>query len=167
LVQLRRPGRLSRPRSRSLFLPSRSLQRDIPRLAAGDARGFDSKQLAALVARGILVDTSASAAIRPAALLEQPTRDWATEGAPRAGLFAILHALFIRLAPEEDFVPAFALPKTSSGSVEAVLETLYRSGGKGGNPRAMLSAGNLNTAALTLFLALTLCQAPASLADHR
>lgn len=64
--------------------------------------------------------------------------------------------LFTRLAPEELFVPAFAVPKSSSGPVEAVLETHHKSGSKGGNPRAMLSAGNLNTAALTLFLALHL-----------
>ncbi|WP_050522117.1 AAA family ATPase [Pseudorhodobacter wandonensis] len=75
-------------------------------------------------------------------------------------LNSVWRELFIRLAPEEAFVPAFALPKTSSGSVEAVLETHYRSGGKGGNPRAMLSAGNLNTAALTLFLALNLSAMP-------
>lgn len=75
-------------------------------------------------------------------------------------LNAIWHDLFVRLAPEEPFVPAFALPETQGGAVEAVLETLYRSGGKGGNPRAMLSAGNLNTAALTLFLALHLSVGP-------
>jgi exonuclease SbcC len=68
--------------------------------------------------------------------------------------------LFIRLAPEEPFVPAFALPNKSGGSVEAVLETLYRAGGKGGNPLTMLSAGNLNTAALTLFLSLHLSVRP-------
>lgn len=68
--------------------------------------------------------------------------------------------LFIRLAPDERFVPAFALPQTTTGPVEAILETHYRSGGKGGNPRAMLSAGNLNTAALTLFLALHLSVRP-------
>jgi DNA repair protein SbcC/Rad50 len=60
--------------------------------------------------------------------------------------------LFVRLAPEEPFVPSFALPTNTEGPVEAVLETIYRASGKGGNPRAMLSAGNLNTAALTLFL---------------
>jgi exonuclease SbcC len=43
-----------------------------------------------------------------------------------------------RLAPDEPFVPAFALPETTTGQVEAILETHYRSGGKGGNPRAML-----------------------------
>lgn len=64
--------------------------------------------------------------------------------------------LFVRLAPEEPFVPAFALPSNTEGPVEAILETIYRAGGKGGNPRAMLSAGNLNTAALTLFLSLHL-----------
>jgi DNA repair protein SbcC/Rad50 len=71
-------------------------------------------------------------------------------------LNSVWRDLFVRLAPEEPFVPAFALPSTSVGPVEAVLETIYRKGGRGGNPRAMLSAGNLNTAALTLFLSLHL-----------
>lgn len=75
-------------------------------------------------------------------------------------LNAVWSELFIRLAPDEEFVPAFALPMSGNGAVEAVLETHYRSGGKGGNPRAMLSAGNLNTAALTLFLALNLSVKP-------
>ncbi|QOK90505.1 AAA family ATPase [Ralstonia pseudosolanacearum] len=68
--------------------------------------------------------------------------------------------LFVRLAPDEPFVPAFALPESTKGAVEATLETIHRDGGKGGNPRAMLSAGNLNTAALTLFLALHLSAKP-------
>lgn len=68
--------------------------------------------------------------------------------------------LFVRLAPDEPFIPAFALPQATKGGVEARLETHYRDGSKGGNPRAMLSAGNLNTAALTLFLALHLSVKP-------
>lgn len=68
--------------------------------------------------------------------------------------------LFVRLAPDEPFIPAFALPQATKGGVEARLETLYRDGSKGGNPRAMLSAGNLNTAALTLFFALHLSVTP-------
>ncbi|HGM7330388.1 AAA family ATPase [Stenotrophomonas maltophilia] len=68
--------------------------------------------------------------------------------------------LFVRLAPDEPFIPAFALPQVTKGDVEAKLETHYRDGSKGGNPRAMLSAGNLNTAALTLFLALHLSVKP-------
>lgn len=75
-------------------------------------------------------------------------------------LNAVWRQLFIRLAPDENFVPAFALPEVAGKPVEAVLETHYRSGGKGGNPRAMLSAGNLNTAALTLFLSLHLSVRP-------
>ena len=71
-------------------------------------------------------------------------------------LNAVWRDLFVRLAPEEPFIPAFAIPEGASGDIEAVLETHHRRGGKGGNPRAMLSAGNLNTAALTLFLALHL-----------
>jgi exonuclease SbcC len=68
--------------------------------------------------------------------------------------------LFVRLAPDEPFIPAFALPQATKGGVEARLETHYRDGSRGGNPRAMLSAGNLNTAALTLFLALHLSVKP-------
>jgi len=68
--------------------------------------------------------------------------------------------LFVRLAPDEPFIPAFALPQATKGGVEARLETHYRDGSKGGNPRAMLSAGNLNTAALTLFLGLHLSVKP-------
>lgn len=64
--------------------------------------------------------------------------------------------LFVRLAPSEQFVPAFRLPTGPGGKVEAVLETMHRSGKASGPPGAMLSQGNLNTAALTLFLALHL-----------
>lgn len=64
--------------------------------------------------------------------------------------------LFIRLAPNEQFVPQFRLPDRGGGKVEAVLETFHRSGQVSGPPGAMLSQGNLNTAALTLFLALNL-----------
>ncbi len=75
-------------------------------------------------------------------------------------LNTIWRDLFVRLAPEEPFIPAFAIPDSANAKIEAVLETHYRHGGKGGNPRAMLSAGNLNTAALTLFLALHLSVTP-------
>ena len=64
--------------------------------------------------------------------------------------------LFVRLAPSEQFIPTFRLPTGVGGKVEAVLETLHRSGKASGPPSAMLSQGNLNTAALTLFLALHL-----------
>jgi exonuclease SbcC len=63
--------------------------------------------------------------------------------------------LFVRLAPEEPFVPAFRVP-VENQRVVATLETMHRDGKPGGPPAAMLSAGNLNTAALTLFLALNL-----------
>lgn len=68
--------------------------------------------------------------------------------------------LFARLAPEEPFVPAFELPDKGKGPVEAKLITRYRGNDRGGNPKAMLSAGNLNTAALTLFLSLHLSVKP-------
>lgn len=68
--------------------------------------------------------------------------------------------LFIRLAPAEPYVPAFRLPASLDESVTARLETLHRAGGQGGTPGSMLSSGNLNTAALTLFLALHLTAQP-------
>jgi exonuclease SbcC len=68
--------------------------------------------------------------------------------------------LFVRLAPTEPFVPAFRIPQTATEPVTAQLETVHREGGIGGAPGAMLSAGNLNTAALTLFLALHLSVKP-------
>jgi exonuclease SbcC len=63
--------------------------------------------------------------------------------------------LFLRLAPEEPFVPGFRIPAEGE-KVIASLETTHRDGSPGGSPGEMLSAGNLNTAALTLFLALNL-----------
>ena len=65
--------------------------------------------------------------------------------------------LFVRLAPDEPFVPAFSVPDSSTQRLQPKLITNFRNGGDaGGTPGAMLSAGNLNTAALTLFLALHL-----------
>lgn len=71
-------------------------------------------------------------------------------------LNALWRDLFVRLAPGEAFVPAFSVPDVAKGPVMARFETVHRDGGRGGTPGAMLSAGNLNTAALTLFLALHL-----------
>ncbi len=71
------------------------------------------------------------------------------------------HDLFIRLAPDEPYVPSFGVPTTDRRLTEVQLETVHRFGGVGGGtPGAMLSAGNLNTAALTLFLALHLSIEP-------
>ncbi len=64
--------------------------------------------------------------------------------------------LFVRLTPSEPFVPAFRIPDRAKDAVTAELHTVHRDGGEAGAPAAMLSAGNLNTAALTLFLALHL-----------
>lgn len=68
--------------------------------------------------------------------------------------------LFIRLAPTEPFVPAFDVPTEATRKLKPKLVTRHRGGGAGGTPGAMLSAGNLNTAALTLFVALHLTVRP-------
>lgn len=65
--------------------------------------------------------------------------------------------LFVRLAPSEPFVPAFSIPVAETKGIQPKLVTVHRdSGESAGTPGAMLSAGNLNTAALTLFIALHL-----------
>ena len=64
--------------------------------------------------------------------------------------------LFIRLAPDEAFVPRFTVPEVGAAAFRIELETLHRDGGIAGSPQAMLSTGNLNTAALALFLALNM-----------
>lgn len=65
--------------------------------------------------------------------------------------------VFVRLAPSEPFLPAFRIPESSTQKLEPKLITEHRDGGEaGGTPGIMLSAGNLNTAALTLFIALHL-----------
>jgi exonuclease SbcC len=65
--------------------------------------------------------------------------------------------LFVRLAPSEPFVPAFRIPEADTRQLQPKLITVHRdTGEQGGTPGAMLSAGNLNTAALTLFIALHL-----------
>ena len=72
----------------------------------------------------------------------------------------VWQSVFTRLAPREPFVPAFGLPTSSKTAMELTLETIHRSGEPGGSPQMMLSAGNLNTAALSLFIALHLAVDP-------
>ncbi|KTE25814.1 MULTISPECIES: AAA family ATPase [unclassified Sphingopyxis] len=75
-------------------------------------------------------------------------------------LNALWRDLFVRLAPSEPFLPAFQIPETVTQNLQPKLITRHRSGIIGGTPGAMLSAGNLNTAALTLFVALHLTMKP-------
>jgi len=68
--------------------------------------------------------------------------------------------LFVRLAPDEQFVPAFAFPEGAARKLSVSLESRLRNGAIAGHPKSILSAGNLNTAALTLFLSLHLAVEP-------
>lgn len=72
----------------------------------------------------------------------------------------VWRGVFTRLAPREPFVPAFGIPSSSKTALELTLETVHTSGESGGSPQMMLSAGNLNTAALSLFIALHLAVDP-------
>lgn len=68
--------------------------------------------------------------------------------------------VFSRLAPDEEFIPSFGIPNATKKSFDIKLETTHRNGEASGPPQMMLSAGNLNTAALSLFLALHLAVEP-------
>lgn len=72
----------------------------------------------------------------------------------------VWRSVFTRLAPRENFVPTFGIPTASKTALDLTLETIHTSGSTGGSPQLMLSAGNLNTAALSLFIALHLAVEP-------
>lgn len=107
-------------------------------------RAFDAAERVRSDARQILVAASA-------------TRAMVVGNVFNEGLNSLWRDLFVRLAPSEAFVPFFEVPTNPTRRLVPNLKTRHRSGATGGTPAAMLSAGNLNTAALTLFLALHLC----------
>lgn len=72
----------------------------------------------------------------------------------------VWRSVFTRLAPREPFVPVFGIPTSTRTALELRLQTVHSSGETGGPPQMMLSAGNLNTAALSLFIALHLAVKP-------
>jgi exonuclease SbcC len=72
----------------------------------------------------------------------------------------VWRAVFTRLAPDEGFIPRFGIPSATKKTFDIKLETTHRDGEASGPPQMMLSAGNLNTAALSLFLALHLAVEP-------
>lgn len=68
--------------------------------------------------------------------------------------------LFRTLVPTEPFVPQFVQRSTRPRVFDVGLETIHRDGTRAASPGAMLSQGNANTAALSLFLALHFAVAP-------
>lgn len=71
--------------------------------------------------------------------------------------------LFSRLVPSEPFVPRFRKQTQAKRSIDIHLETVLPNGETSGAPSSMLSYGNTNTAALSLFMALHLsapCELP-------
>lgn len=72
----------------------------------------------------------------------------------------VWRSVFTRLAPNEGFIPSFGIPTATKTALDIKLETTDPTGEASGSPQMMLSAGNLNTAALSLFLALHLAVDP-------
>ncbi len=62
--------------------------------------------------------------------------------------------IFGALAPSEPFIPRFKHIPEGSRQVTVDIETVHRDGTEAATPAAMLSQGTLNTAALSLFVAL-------------
>lgn len=62
--------------------------------------------------------------------------------------------IFGALVPSEPFVPQFKPIPAGSRRATVEIETVHRDGIEAASPAAMLSHGNLNTAALSLFIAL-------------
>jgi exonuclease SbcC len=63
-------------------------------------------------------------------------------------------SVFRALVPTEPFTPQFKVPREGVRVASVELETVDRAGVVAGSPAAMLSQGNLNTAALALFVGL-------------
>jgi exonuclease SbcC len=61
---------------------------------------------------------------------------------------------FSRLVPAEPFVPQFKKQANRTRVTDVQLQTIHRDGVASASPGAMLSFGNVNTAALSLFLSL-------------
>lgn len=68
--------------------------------------------------------------------------------------------VFRALVPSEPFAPRFRPPAGASRVAKIELETVDRDGVPAASPAAMLSQGNLNTAALSLFTALHFAAPP-------
>jgi len=88
------------------------------------------------------------------------TRDRIVERVFTDSLNKTWRDVFSRLAPNEPFTPAFGIPKSTTRALSLEIETIHRSGDRAGTPAGMLSSGNLNTAALSLFVALHLAGPP-------
>lgn len=62
--------------------------------------------------------------------------------------------IFGALVPSEPFVPQFKRIPEGTRHISIEVQTIHQNGVQGATPAAMLSQGNLNTAALSLFVAL-------------
>ena len=139
-------------------------------LAEMTALGEDLSQLTTMIAEEAetkhVLDTQVREADRRREVAREvraaasETRAAIVERVFNESLNRVWRDVFVRLAPSEPFVPAFGIPEAGKHSLSIGLETIHRTGGIAGTPGTMLSAGNLNTAALSLFIALHLAIEP-------
>jgi exonuclease SbcC len=118
---------------------------------AEDRRRWDDRVSEAKRRQGIAKDVHESATRARANVVQRVFNE---------SLNDVWKTVFTRLAPNEGFIPSFGLPSATKKTFDINMETTHRGGEAGGPPQMMLSAGNLNTAALSLFLALHLAVQP-------
>lgn len=144
---------LHRERVRTARESVENAQREIARLEF-DAEN-EGKRMLALKAQ---LSTAESRMLNGRALLQaaEKTRSRLINEVFDQSLNTLWAQLFSRFAPAERFTPRFVKQKATTRSVDVSLETQLPDGTTSGSPGAMLSYGNTNTAALSLFMALHL-----------
>ncbi|MEZ0357987.1 AAA family ATPase [Mycobacterium sp. SA01] len=118
---------------------------------AEDKENWDERVSESKRRQGVAKDVHEAATIARTAIVHRVFTESLNE---------VWRTVFTRLAPSEGFIPSFGIPSATKKTFDITLETTHRNGEASGPPQMMLSAGNLNTAALSLFLALHLAVEP-------
>lgn len=158
-IQLIRSGEIQRHRERDARETVEDAQREVARWERESREA--EQEISALQAQ-LSVAESRMASSRQVLQIAERTRSKLINEVFDQSLNSLWAQLFGRFAPSERFTPRFVKQTESSRSVDVRLETELPGGKVSGSPGAMLSYGNTNSAALSLFMALHL-SAPSEL----
>jgi len=158
-IQLIRSNEVQRHRERAARETVEDVQREVERWERESREA--AQEISALEAQ-LSVAESRMASSRQVLQIAERTRSKLINEVFDQSLNTLWAQLFGRFAPSERFTPRFVKQTESSRSVDVRLETELPGGKVSGSPGAMLSYGNTNSAALSLFMALHL-SAPSEL----
>ncbi|KRE91181.1 hypothetical protein ASG86_15555 [Arthrobacter sp. Soil764] len=158
-IQLIRSGEIQRNRERDARENIEDAQREVARWERVSREA--EQEVSALQAQ-LTTAESRMASSRQVLQIAERTRSKLINEVFDQSLNSLWAQLFGRFAPSERFTPRFVKQTESSRSVDVRLETELPGGQVSGSPGAMLSYGNTNSAALSLFMALHL-SAPSEL----